>query len=482
MADGRETYHPERDKPLPTDIETLCPDYSLYPENDKAIGFCTRGCPNACPFCVVAPKEGRKSERVGTVTDFWRGQKEITLCDPNLLACKERDQILAELKSVNARIDFNQGLDARFLTPDIVKTLNSMRINAIHFAFDRMQNEKAILRGLSCFRENYDKSLSHVKVYVLTNYETSAEEDWYRVQKIRELGLMPDIRIYQKGTQSQFVTDLARWCNAPMLYKSTDFADYVPRVDGKSCGELYPQIVRKEYTIMPEAKTNKSLTIYAKLAKARQDFLAQTLTKSGKNIHAEFEYFELKDIVPAATEIFSKYGLLFLVTFEDGVAYGRLIDIDNSENTITVQFSIAHLPEPAKFRMNEIQAVGAEITYYRRYLYMMILDIVDRDEVDGGVKTEPKKDTPKEPPKKPATTEERKVITEQLTDTPNATTEKVNELKGWLKKLVNKDPGQEEFVQTIAVKTDGFKSIKADVCDALIEKVQEMLGQYGDAG
>lgn len=233
---------------------------------------------------------------------------------------------------------------------------------------------------------------------------------------------------------------------------------------------------------MPEAKTNKSLTIYAKLAKARQDFLAQTLTKSGKNIHAEFEYFELKDIVPAATEIFSKYGLLFLVTFEDGVAYGRLIDIDNSENTITVQFSIAHLPEPAKFRMNEIQAVGAEITYYRRYLYMMILDIVDRDEVDGGVKTEPKKDTPKEPPKKPATTEERKVITEQLTDTPNATTEKVNELKGWLKKLVNKDPGQEEFVQTIAVKTDGFKSIKADVCDALIEKVQEMLGQYGDAG
>ena len=128
--------------------------------------------------------------------------------------------------------------------------------------------------------------------------------------------------------------------------------------------------------------------------------------------------------------------------------------------------------------MNEIQAVGAEITYYRRYLYMMILDIVDRDEVDGGVKTEPKKDTPKEPPKKPATTEERKVITEQLTDTPNATTKKINELKGWLKKLVNNDPGQEEFVQTIAVKTDAFKSIRADVCDALIEKVQEMLGQY----
>ena len=226
---------------------------------------------------------------------------------------------------------------------------------------------------------------------------------------------------------------------------------------------------------MPEAKTTKNLTIYAKLAKARQDFLAQTLTKSGKNIHAEFEYFELKDIVPVATEIFSKYGFLFLVTFEDGVAYGRLIDIDNSENTITVQFSIAHLPEPAKFRMNEIQAVGAEITYYRRYLYMMILDIVDHDVINADP-TPPKKEN--EPPKKPATPEERKVITEQLTDTPNATPEKVNELKGWLKKLVNKDPGQEEFVQTIAVKTDGFKGIRADVCDALIGKVQEMLGQY----
>ena len=231
---------------------------------------------------------------------------------------------------------------------------------------------------------------------------------------------------------------------------------------------------------MPEAKTTKNLTIYAKLAKARQDFLAQTLTKSGKNIHAEFEYFELKDIVPVATEIFSKYGLLFLVTFIDGKALGTLYDVENPENDIMVEFSIAHLPEPAKFRMNEIQAVGAEITYYRRYLYMMILDIVDRDEVDADptpVKTDPKKETPK----KPATTEERKVITEQLTDTPDATPEKVNELKGWLKKLVNKDPGQEEFVQTIAVKTDGFKGIRADVCDALIGKVQEMLGQYGDA-
>lgn len=230
---------------------------------------------------------------------------------------------------------------------------------------------------------------------------------------------------------------------------------------------------------MPEAKTTKNLTIYAKLAKARQDFLAQTLTKSGKNIHAEFDYFELKDIVPTATEIFSKYGLLFLVTFIDGNAIGTLIDIENGENSITVQFSIAHLPEPAKFRMNEIQAVGAEITYYRRYLYMMILDIVDRDAVDGGVKTEPKKEE-KPAPQKPATTEERKTITENLVKENNADKKQIDALKERLKKLKEIDPSKEEFIQKIAVMTDGFKTIKKIACEQLIAKVNEMLEEYPD--
>lgn len=225
---------------------------------------------------------------------------------------------------------------------------------------------------------------------------------------------------------------------------------------------------------MPE---QKKTNIYAKLAKARADFLARTVTKSGKNFHAEFEYFELKDIVPTATEIFNKYNLVFIPTFLNGYALGTLYDTDDPDTYITVQFEIAHLPEPAKFRMNEIQAVGAEITYYRRYLYMLILDIVDRDEVDADPVPAPKKEE-KPKAKAPATTEERKTITEKLTAEENADANSVDKLKALLKKLMELDPGKEEFVQTIAVKTEGFKTIKKTACDTLTAKVEEMLKEY----
>ena len=227
------------------------------------------------------------------------------------------------------------------------------------------------------------------------------------------------------------------------------------------------------------AKTEK-LSVFVKLAKARTDFLAKTLTKSGKNIHAEFEYFELKDIVPTANEIFNRYNLLFLISFEDGIAYGRLVDLDNTEDIITVQFAIAHLPEPAKFRMNEIQAVGAEVTYYRRYLYMLILDIVDRDEIDGGVTAKAPEKPVEKPKAKPATPEERKSITEKLTAAEDkADPMQVDALKAVLKKLRETDPKQEEFVQTVAVKTKGFTEIKKAACEQLILKVNEMLENYG---
>ena len=50
LENGLEVYHPERDKPLPLEIEHIYPDYSLYPEltEGTAYGFLTRGCPRGC--------------------------------------------------------------------------------------------------------------------------------------------------------------------------------------------------------------------------------------------------------------------------------------------------------------------------------------------------------------------------------------------------------------------------------------------------
>jgi hypothetical protein len=79
---------------LPPEIEHIYPDYSFYPQFEQAYGYLTRGCPRACPFCIVADKEGRKSVHVADLSEFWHDQKEIKLLDPNLLACKEHEFLL----------------------------------------------------------------------------------------------------------------------------------------------------------------------------------------------------------------------------------------------------------------------------------------------------------------------------------------------------------------------------------------------------
>lgn len=82
----------DKKKVLPPEIEHMCPDYSLYPDltQDTAFGFLSRGCPNNCPFCGVCEKEGRQSLKVADLTEWWNGQKNIVLMDPNLLACRIR--------------------------------------------------------------------------------------------------------------------------------------------------------------------------------------------------------------------------------------------------------------------------------------------------------------------------------------------------------------------------------------------------------
>lgn len=76
-------------------------------------------------------------------------------------------------------------------------------------------------------------------VYMLTNYDTSIEEDLYRLNMIKSCGFLPDVRIYRKNTAPQILRDLQRWCNNRFLYRSCDFMDYVPRTDGKTIKQLY---------------------------------------------------------------------------------------------------------------------------------------------------------------------------------------------------------------------------------------------------
>jgi hypothetical protein len=241
IENGKEVYRKKENSDLPPEIEHVYPDYSLYPKytQNTAYGFLTRGCPNNCPFCIVAKKEGMKTVEVAKLSEFWSGQKNIKLLDANLLACKSKKELLQQLIDSRAAVDFTQGLDARFITEDIAKMLGEIKIKCAHFAFDFMKNEKKILQGLKNYKEMCNSRDSQAVVYVLTNFNTTIEQDLYRVQKIRELGFMPDIRIYRKTTAPRVVRDLQRWCNNRILYRSCDFFDFIPRKDGKTIKELY---------------------------------------------------------------------------------------------------------------------------------------------------------------------------------------------------------------------------------------------------
>ncbi len=242
VENGKEVYHKDRDKNLPYEIEHIYPDYSLYPEltKDTAYGFLSRGCCNNCSFCIVSEKEGLCSQKVADLSEFWNGQKNISLLDPNLLACKDRISLLHQLIDSGAWVDFTQGLDARFVTDEIATLLCKVKIKRIHFAFDFMKNEKRILEGLNCFMRHYKKFDPPI-VYMLTNFDTTIEQDLYRIEKIKETGCKPDVRVYRKPTAPQITRDLQRWCNNRILFSSTEFMDYIPRKDGKTIKEIYFQ-------------------------------------------------------------------------------------------------------------------------------------------------------------------------------------------------------------------------------------------------
>lgn len=240
VENGKEVYHKDRDKNLPYEIEHIYPDYSLYPEftQDRAYGFLTRGCCNDCSFCIVTQKEGRCSVKVADLSEFWNGQKHIKLLDANLLACKDKIELLTQLKESKAKVDFTQGLDARFITEEVAYLLKDIKKTAVHFAFDFMKNEKAIIKGLKTYKEIVGTS-NNDTVYMLTNYDTTHEEDMYRLRLIESCGFLPDVRIYRKPTAPQITRDLQGWCNNRIIYKKCRWEDFVPRKDGKTIKELY---------------------------------------------------------------------------------------------------------------------------------------------------------------------------------------------------------------------------------------------------
>lgn len=230
LVDGKEVYHAERDRQLPYDVEHIYPDYSLYPDltRNTAFGFLTRGCPRGCGFCHVATKEGGRSHKVSDLSEFWRGQKNIMLCDPNILACPDHMDLLQQLIDSKAKVNFNQGLDIRLVNDRNIELLKRIRLDGIHFAFDRWQDKDIIEPRLRAFAEKtgFNRSRGRVTVYILTNFDTTIEQDLYRIQLCRELNFSPYPMIYDKEHADPIYRKIQRWCNNIIFWTCPTFEEY----------------------------------------------------------------------------------------------------------------------------------------------------------------------------------------------------------------------------------------------------------------
>lgn len=234
------------------------------------------------------------------------------------------------------------------------------------------------------------------------------------------------------------------------------------------------EMAEKKAETKKEVKYNE-LNIYQKLTIARKKFLEAKVTKTGKNMALAYKYFELDDIVPIATDIFNEVGLCQVVNFDDELDKPRAtmtaINTDNPQEKII--FRCPFIVTEGNRGTNAIQSLGSSITYTRRYLYMIALDICEPDEVDGGAAPEIKKESA---PKKPATAEERKEIKKELTNTEGKADElQIKQLKSKLKALREKDPSQEDFIQNLALETQSFTEITREECEKLITEIGEML-------
>lgn len=249
LENGIEVYRKELDQALPEYIEHIYPDYSLYPEytgsnlpskRQTAYGFLTRGCPRGCGFCHVAPKEGRCSKKVADLNEFWNGQGNICLSDPNILACKDAEGLLTQLVQSGARIDFNQGLDARLITQDKAELLASMKLKTPHFAMDTMQSLEPVKRGLKLYVEAYKRihgkwNWRYANVFCLTNFDTTHEQDMERIKAIQECECHPYVMIYNKKSAPKITRRLQRWTNNVFCYSKTqDFDEYQKHTYKKS--------------------------------------------------------------------------------------------------------------------------------------------------------------------------------------------------------------------------------------------------------
>jgi len=205
---------------LPPEIDKIKPHINL--------GFTTRGCFRKCPFCIVWEKEGELKIE-GDLLDLWDGKsRNVVLLDNNILGIREQFLLVCKQARENKiRVDFNQGLDHRLLTKDIVKELKSISHIEYRFAFDHPSSFSSVERAIDLLQK---EGINRCSWYVLVGFNTTLEEDIKRLNYLRERNQNAYVQRYIM--QPQYIP-LARWANQHHIFQAMDWTHFINRKENR---------------------------------------------------------------------------------------------------------------------------------------------------------------------------------------------------------------------------------------------------------
>ena len=376
---------------------------------------------------------------------------------------------------------FNVNNNATIVSKAIIECfVNSTPAEDTINACDDVFQFQIIAKAGSKYKEAYHLvDGEKVSVQKVNRVYATADERYGKIYKVKaennqnaKIEMLPEHCIIDNANEltidmvdKTFYIELAR-------KRINDFLGIKPEKKGRKKN----MATKKDTTTMTEETMGVSeMNIWQKLFLVRDEFAKAEIKRSGKNMQLTSMYYELKDIIPNVRPMFLKYRLLPLVSVASGKAVMTLVDVDSPENKLIFELDVQTYD--GNKAVTPPQAYGAVVTYYRRYLYMVALDIVEADYLEAGL------DIP-EISNTPATiTEVPKTVTSVENSTPLASGEgqanelQISQLKKVLKSLIEADPSKEELVTTIAVETNSFTNISKADCEALIAKVTDLVGK-----
>lgn len=206
-------------------IEHLMPDYELFDCN-YSLGFTTRGCIRKCYFCKVPNHEGMVKANCD-IYEFWDTKhKEIVLLDNNILALPEHfKKIASQLKENGLRVDFNQGLDHRLLTPEICNILLKLKhIQEIRFAYDDIAYTSTVKKAIKMLKDCGLKDWK-TRWYLYVGEKDNFKSVYSRMKLLRKerqgVYVMRDKKVY---SNKEFIA-LASWGNTMGAFKLGELKD-----------------------------------------------------------------------------------------------------------------------------------------------------------------------------------------------------------------------------------------------------------------